>query len=884
MQYKAGDTRVIGGIPYVRDEAGTWSPNAPTSTPGMQVFGSPDPTFAPKVVTEQYKARSAPFDYSKAQSDASKAATDAATAAATADAQRRKMLADAAAAEAAARNANSGLTNENRASLRGQLLGARTLQRKIDEVGSRYKKDFAGGGPSALVEYLPGQLRPENAQFNDASNGLMGDLAAAYGLTAQQQNTPAELKIRFGPLLPKAGDRDEQIEAKVKRLRTLAIDQQIAAAKQLGEPIDIPQDEFLQRIRQMVIDDDNPDRIEEYWRLTGRDFTDHNRKQIIENLAARKQGYQQSPDVRTDPNAQPPAGGGGPGPLSQLWDSTKNVGAGLIEGSPIGLADMAAQGVGSLMAFPADLLGFDNVANQLRNPAQVHNVTEKVAPVPQDWNGWGQRQAARFVGGGMVPAKYANQITDSLVGRVPPRPPSPTGRPPRDIMDDAAKLGIKPTGTSVGGPIARRLTSAVAQTLPGARPTIAGAERMIGQGKAALGTIAAKEGAAVGAEEMGNIAARGALAYRSSSRDQIGAMYDRARQLAGDTKVIPQRAIAQLDQNLEELGAVPMGGEAQSYLGALRTELAERFPDGVTIDGLRGLRTQLRDKFLKDGLRGSDVERRVNGVVDTISQDIETSLMQAGKVGAAKTYAQADQAWRIRAQTIDDVVMPIIGKRGEKSGEQVAAALTAATRGNGARFKAFVSSLPPEEAGTVRASLIEAMGRARPGAQDAAGESFSFDMFLTNWNQVKGTARTALFSEGDERAMDSLARVADQVKQATRYANHSNTGGAVANIGMGSAAMLDPISTAVGAVGVWGVGKALASPGMARALVGLSKARTPGQVNAVAQQLTGIAKRNPMAAEELLGIRDNIMRAMNENLPQAGTLAASPDQRPNQPY
>jgi hypothetical protein len=126
------------------------------------------------------------------------------------------------------------LTSEDRGKLMAQLSGAQSLAERINEIEARYNKDFKGGGPGALVEYLPGQLRPANQEFNDAGNAIMGDIAAAYGLSAQQQNTPTELKIRFGPFIPSASDRDGVIEAKIKRLKAIAQAKATQAAKQLG--------------------------------------------------------------------------------------------------------------------------------------------------------------------------------------------------------------------------------------------------------------------------------------------------------------------------------------------------------------------------------------------------------------------------------------------------------------------------------------------------------------------------------------------------------------------------------------------------------------------------------------------------------------------------
>lgn len=135
------------------------------------------------------------------------------------------------------------LTNEDRGKLQSQLGGATGLVGRIQEIEQRFQKDFSSSGIPGLKEYLPGTARPANQEFNDAGRALMGDLAAAFGLTAQQQNTPAELEIRFGPFIPRATDRDEVIASKIARLKEIARAQAGQAARRLGvdaEPILAP--------------------------------------------------------------------------------------------------------------------------------------------------------------------------------------------------------------------------------------------------------------------------------------------------------------------------------------------------------------------------------------------------------------------------------------------------------------------------------------------------------------------------------------------------------------------------------------------------------------------------------------------------------------------
>jgi broad specificity phosphatase PhoE len=226
MQYQDGETRDVNGVRYVR-QGGQWTPQGSTAPSPQPLIipgppRQPTPRYPDEAVRGMAEAELArgrigvlPAEQAKLRADASKAESEAALA--------RRALAG-----------TPPVTSEHRGKLLGQFYGAQGLSRRISELESRFEQDFSGNGLGALAEYLPGQIRPANQEFDDAGRSLMGDLAAAFGLTAQQQNTPTELEIRFGPFIPKAGDRDEVIQAKIARLKEVARQQSAQAAQQLG--------------------------------------------------------------------------------------------------------------------------------------------------------------------------------------------------------------------------------------------------------------------------------------------------------------------------------------------------------------------------------------------------------------------------------------------------------------------------------------------------------------------------------------------------------------------------------------------------------------------------------------------------------------------------
>lgn len=476
--------------------------------------------------------------------------------------------------------------------------------------------------------------------------------------------------------------------------------------------------------------------------------------------------------------------------------------------------------------------------------------------------------AAAGAAGGLVLGK----LSDLYMARAA-RSPSSRSQEAGALKEASEDLGVDILPADAGGPTTRLLTAATAATPGGVFPVTRAARRAQTQGSEALDTIAAREGIVPppGAErEIAGQAARdGALSWRSTSRDRIGRQYKAAEDAAGDTRVAPKAVMDALDRNIAELSEIPGGAEGLSVLSSLRDELAKR--GTVKIDGIRGTRTQMRQKFMKEGLVGSDIERRVGQVLDAANEDIAASLAAAGKGEAASLYRAADAAYKARAKTLDDVVLPIIGKKGEKSGEQIADGLNAAAKGNNARLARFFEALPDDEAGIVRATLISRMGRAKAGGQNAAGDEFSFDTFLTNWNSIGQSAKNVMFRGENRKAIDQLALIAEKSKAAGKYRNYSNTGLTIMS-GATAATALDSFATlGVSLGGQATAGWLLSSPKVAKALLNIAQAKTPEAVNTRIAALSQVAARDPTIRNEVLALQSRLASSLTEPLRSAAT-------------
>lgn len=444
----------------------------------------------------------------------------------------------------------------------------------------------------------------------------------------------------------------------------------------------------------------------------------------------------------------------------------------------------------------------------------------------------------------------------ALAGRGgPPAPPGDGAR----VLAAAGRQGVDVMPADVGGVMTRRFTSAAAQGPLSAGPIIRGGQRANEQMMGARDRIASSVGNAADPFAAGEAAQQGAQRYIQSSRQQVGALYDAARTQTDGVRPVAQRAIDTLDANLAQLAETPStSAPVTKALESLGADLTS--PEGLSIDALRRLRTNVRGQAYTDELRGTDFQRRANQVLDSISDDIAEGLPPQARAA----FRAADTAHRERVEMIDQVIKPIIGGRGDKAfpPERVFQNLQNATRSDTGKLRRFMQTLPDDEQASVRATVISQLGRSSAGTQNAEGTAFSAGQFLTNWNQLTPRAKDVLFRGETRDALNDLATIANGTKQAQGYANRSNTGGAVnvaALFGIGS---VSPTAAAVGAAGQIITGRLLASPAFARLLA--RPARTPEQVEAVIRRVTTLASRQPAIANDLLPIRE----ALQSSLPR----------------
>jgi len=437
-----------------------------------------------------------------------------------------------------------------------------------------------------------------------------------------------------------------------------------------------------------------------------------------------------------------------------------------------------------------------------------------------------------------------------------------------DAAKAAQDLSIPVPGFVSGNPLMQRLGTTLEGTPFGAGPIKRGVEGMLDASKSAADRIAGDLGGGFTPERAGDEVAKGAKLYRDNSSAQAGRLYDQAKRLSGDTFVTPTTTMQTIAALIRDQKQVPGGTDALHII----QHYADAFSNGgsITIEGARGMRTALRDR-LSQTMMPSDAERLTAQIMGAVNADIEKSLIEAGKPDAAQAYKAADAYYAQRMQNIRDILEPFVGKDGTNWGSEVAAKIKADSQSNGERLDEMLKLMPRDAANEVRSSLIQQLGRAQSGSQDATGDVFSLDTFLTNWDKIRG-ARERIFPKDTYRALQQLATVAKQAKDAGRLRNASQSGnvmmtastfaGPAGVIGTGNVLGGSSLFAAF-AGGQYGAAKLLASPIFTKRL-----ANAPSTAAAARRFWSGpwvdrLAKSDPSIAADVTGFRDFVLRSID---------------------
>lgn len=376
------------------------------------------------------------------------------------------------------------------------------------------------------------------------------------------------------------------------------------------------------------------------------------------------------------------------------------------------------------------------------------------------------------------------------------------------------------------------------------------------------------------------------------SRGVKNRLYDRAEQLAGDTRILPVSAAQAIRRNVAELSEA--GETTNAGLIRYMNELADDLgrDGGVSVQGLRALRTNMRGQISERNLTQTDAERRVRQVLDAASDDLHRGLQRQAP-GAAGAYRRADTFNRERQTYIDDVLSRFLGPRDAPISAETAysrlANMARPRSGDARRLGEMYRSLEPEERATVAATFAESLGRRSPG------EDFSPALFVSQARKLSPEARRVIFGPAGARSIDNLARLSQHQTEALNSLNRSRTGvtqnynemlkGALGFVSGGGASGLlsgSPAVAVAGAVGGLGAGvsgvaarnvsaRMLMSQRFVQWIERAPRNPNPALIAAHINRLSTIAAAEPAIAGEVGALQQRLVSAVQRSpAPAAG--------------
>jgi len=208
--------------------------------------------------------------------------------------------------------------------------------------------------------------------------------------------------------------------------------------------------------------------------------------------------------------------------------------------------------------------------------------------------------------------------------------------------------------------------------------------------------------------------------------------------------------------------------------------------DSVDYNTLKLLRSQIGRKLGSNDLISDIPRAELKRLYGALSDDIKTAANNASP-DALKAFERANNFTRSGHKRIDDFV-DRVAKKVDLS--KIFDSVTKGGEGSQV-INAFKRSLKPDEWDVVVSNVVRRLGKDNAGKQDALGEAFSLDKFLTDYNKL-GTAKKALFSGTKKtnsyaKDLEDIAKVAHRVKESSaELAGRSGTGQLVAATGVGS--------------------------------------------------------------------------------------------------
>ena len=553
------------------------------------------------------------------------------------------------------------------------------------------------------------------------------------------------------------------------------------------------------------------------------------------------------PQVSQPSAAQPPRKKSN---AEHLWDGTKNVLGGFVEGLgsvPDAITLAASGGLRILGGGVADgtsavlrATGFKNQADkvdrswkqtdrELANPVTISRMTQWVAPTPQNTSGKIARFGASLMGGAAYPQKLLPPIA-----QVKPQAPR-LPQPQNPVIAAGQRQNVPIRKPDVDPSLYNKVTRTEASAYGGPRIQSAyNSDAGLIQSRASQLASGTPQDDVY---NLGGAIQKDAKDWIERTGRQFQKAYSEVDTLSQGAVVKPQNAIQAVDNEIADLTAAgSKTNKAQiDYLRDLRDDLMN--PNGFTMRQFQGLVSANKARIRGDTqLTSSDASRRLGNIVTAFSDDASTQL----PAPAVNLLKETDAAYAQRQNVISNILQKhILGKRNAGfSPEKASDNFIRLTRGSGDQnaVNSLWPILNPQTQADLAATRTAGLGLTRGG-------EFQMGRFATDTAQFPKGIRATLLGDEGAASLEDLATIARAKSNVTGAFNNSRTGVTAADV-MGRVLKN-------GGAGV-GVGLLTQNPILGGVTaVGMEGARYTAQNQAAKSLLKAVAQEAPLTLDDI---------------------------------
>lgn len=373
---------------------------------------------------------------------------------------------------------------------------------------------------------------------------------------------------------------------------------------------------------------------------------------------------------------------------------------------------------------------------------------------------------------------------------------------PRAVTSDstaAQQMGKITSNVPLAGtPLRRASEKAVEQLDDAAR----GVQSRLGTGDRAVAGASVREG--VEAYSKGTLGAR------------IGQLEDDVAKAVNPEVLTPLAKTRQLAAQIaagRKEGALAGEGKAVSLV----SDAIAR--DGMTFNGIRTLRTSIREMLDNPSLIPADISKtELKRVYTALTDDLRAAAQNAGgKEGLAK-FELANRTEALIARD-REALQRIMGRNSsdEKIADNLLAMAGNTSRANIKDLMLAKKAVSKETWDELSSAALAKMGR------DAEG-NFTPDRFLTAWGKMNPSGKKLMFSGEVGKSLDDIATVSSRFKRLNQFANPSGTGQTGIGAAYLSGMFLDPTTVIGSIVGTNALARYMARPQVVKEVASYSKA------------------------------------------------------------